>query len=63
MQTGETNFVAMAGFALFIGLSLVITWFAARRTTIKPAEPACVAPELDVTPMNCADYTMQGRIS
>ena len=32
MQTGETNFVAMAGFAIFIGLSLVITWFAARRT-------------------------------
>ena len=25
MQTGETNFVAMAGFAIFIGLSLVIT--------------------------------------
>src|SRR4029434_20255 len=32
MQTGETNFVAMAGCAIFIGLSLVITWFAARRT-------------------------------
>ena len=32
MQTGETNVVAMAGFAIFIGLSLVITWFAARRT-------------------------------
>src|SRR5687768_18556248 len=29
MQTGETNVVAMAGFAIFIGLSLVITWFAA----------------------------------
>ena len=32
MQSGETNFVAMAGFAIFIGLSLVITWFAARKT-------------------------------
>jgi len=32
MQTGETNVVAVAGFAIFIGLSLVITWFAARRT-------------------------------
>jgi len=32
MQTGQTNVVAMAGFAIFIGLSLVITWFAARRT-------------------------------
>ena len=32
MQTGQTNIVAMAGFAIFIGLSLVITWFAARRT-------------------------------
>ncbi|MBY0496783.1 MAG: sodium/solute symporter [Cyanobacteria bacterium] len=32
MQSGQTNFVAMAGFAIFIGLSLVITWFAARRT-------------------------------
>jgi hypothetical protein len=32
MQTGETNVVAIAGFSLFIGLSLVITWFAARRT-------------------------------
>ena len=32
MQTGQTNFVAMAGFAIFIVLSLVITWFAARRT-------------------------------
>ncbi len=27
-----TNFVAMAGFAIFIVASLVITWFAARRT-------------------------------
>ena len=32
MESGATNFVAMAGFAIFIGLSLVITWFAARRT-------------------------------
>ncbi len=32
MQTGQTNVVAMAGFVIFIGLSLVITWFAARRT-------------------------------
>ena len=32
MQSGQTNFVAMAGFAIFIGLSLVITWFAARKT-------------------------------
>src|SRR5215218_7057138 len=32
MQTGQTNIVAMAGFAIFIGLSLVITWFAARKT-------------------------------
>ena len=32
MQTGQTNVVAMAGFAIFIVLSLVITWFAARRT-------------------------------
>ena len=32
MQTGEPNVVAMAGFAIFIFLSLVITWFAARRT-------------------------------
>ena len=32
MQTGETNVVAMAGFGIFIVLSLVITWFAARRT-------------------------------
>ncbi len=31
-QTVQPNFVAMAGFAIFIGLSLVITWFAARRT-------------------------------
>jgi cation/acetate symporter len=30
--TGETNLVAMAGFVIFIALSLVITWFAARRT-------------------------------
>ncbi len=29
---GDTNIVAMAGFLLFIGLSLVITWYAARRT-------------------------------
>lgn len=33
MQTTEPNFVAMAGFGLFIGLSLIITWFAARRTS------------------------------
>lgn len=33
MQTGEPNVVAMAGFAIFIVLSLVITWFAARRTS------------------------------
>jgi Na+(H+)/acetate symporter ActP len=32
VQTGETNVVAMAGFAIFIALSLIITWFAARRT-------------------------------
>lgn len=32
MQTAQPNFVAMAGFALFIGLSLVITWVAARKT-------------------------------
>src|SRR5918993_33948 len=32
MQNGETNFVAMAGFGIFIALSLIITWFAARRT-------------------------------
>ena len=30
--TMQPNVVAMAGFAIFIGLSLVITWFAARRT-------------------------------
>jgi hypothetical protein len=32
MQSGETNVVAMIGFGIFIVLSLVITWFAARRT-------------------------------
>ncbi len=32
MQSGEPNIVAMAGFAIFITLSLGITWFAARRT-------------------------------
>lgn len=32
MQAGQTNVVAMGGFALFIGLSLAITWWAARRT-------------------------------
>ena len=32
MQTGEPNVVAMLGFGVFIALSLVITWFAARRT-------------------------------
>ncbi len=32
MQSGETNVVAMVGFGIFIVLSLVITWFAARRT-------------------------------
>ena len=30
--TSQINVVAVAGFALFIGLSLVITWFAARKT-------------------------------
>ena len=29
---GEPNLVAMSGFVIFIALSLVITWFAARRT-------------------------------
>jgi hypothetical protein len=32
METGQTNVVAMAGFAIFIVLSLVITWWAARKT-------------------------------
>ncbi|MDP3717004.1 MAG: sodium/solute symporter [Acidobacteriota bacterium] len=32
MQTGEPNVVAMAGFAIFIVLSLGITWLAARHT-------------------------------
>src|SRR6188768_3923972 len=32
MPPGEINVVAIAGFSIFIGLSLVITWFAARRT-------------------------------
>jgi cation/acetate symporter len=32
MRSGEPNFIAMAGFAIFIVLSLIITWFAARRT-------------------------------
>src|SRR5215203_4838222 len=32
MQGGQTNLVAMIGFGIFIALSLVITWFAARRT-------------------------------
>ena len=32
MQSSEPNIVAMAGFAIFITLSLGITWFAARRT-------------------------------
>lgn len=32
MQTAQPNMVAMAFFAIFILLSLVITWFAARRT-------------------------------
>jgi cation/acetate symporter len=31
-QTVQPNFVAMTGFAVFIGLSLAITWWAARRT-------------------------------
>ncbi len=31
-QSGEPNIVAMAGFVIFILLSLGITWFAARRT-------------------------------
>jgi cation/acetate symporter len=31
-QAGEPNIIAMAGFVLFIALSLVITWIAARRT-------------------------------
>ena len=30
--TGEPNIIAMSGFIIFIVLSLVITWFAARRT-------------------------------
>ena len=32
MQTGGPNTVAMTGFVIFIGLSLLITWWAARRT-------------------------------
>ncbi len=32
MPSGGPNTVAMTGFVIFIGLSLVITWFAARRT-------------------------------
>ena len=32
MQTGEPNVVAMAGFGIFIALSLLITYWAARRT-------------------------------
>ena len=32
MEPGQTNYVAMAGFAVFIGLSLAITWWAARKT-------------------------------
>src|SRR5689334_19340580 len=32
MQTQQPNMIAMAFFAIIIGLSLVITWFAARRT-------------------------------
>ena len=31
-MSGEPNAIAMAGFVIFIALSLVITWFAARRT-------------------------------
>jgi cation/acetate symporter len=31
-QAGEPNVIAMVGFVLFIALSLVITWIAARRT-------------------------------
>ena len=37
MQAGEPNIIAMSGFVIFIGLSLVITWFAARRTPCLPA--------------------------
>ncbi len=32
MPTGGPNTVAMTGFIIFIGLSLLITWWAARRT-------------------------------
>ena len=32
MQTGEPNTVAMVGFGVFIALSLLITYWAARRT-------------------------------
>ena len=32
MQTGEPNTIAMMGFVIFIALSLIITWIAARRT-------------------------------
>lgn len=32
-DTAQPNIIAMGGFVLFIGLSLVITWVAARRTT------------------------------
>ena len=32
MQTGEPNVVAMIGFGVFIALSLLITYWAARRT-------------------------------
>ena len=31
-QSGQPNIIAMSGFIIFIVLSLVITWFAARRT-------------------------------
>ncbi len=31
-QAGQPNIIAMSGFIIFIALSLVITWFAARRT-------------------------------
>ncbi|MFA5908364.1 MAG: sodium/solute symporter [Vicinamibacterales bacterium] len=31
-QSGQPNIIAMSGFVIFIALSLVITWFAARRT-------------------------------
>jgi cation/acetate symporter len=32
VQTGDPNVVAMGGFVVFIALSLLITWWAAKRT-------------------------------